>query len=702
MVFAARGILTGQASHEAGPSHGPLSQRKQSSDRQGSVKLTMTLLVRNEADILEDNIRFHHAIGVDSFIVMDNLSEDDTPAILARLAREFDIELLRQKEDDYNQWQWVTEMARRAARDHGADWVINNDADEFWLPEAGDLKQLLASLPDSTSSLRVMRHNAVVGCAGGAPLEGHSHPRHSDIFEVRSRNQLGHLLPGKVLHRASEVVTVAQGNHGVSDLPGQEEAAGARLRILHFPYRSLINYKAKIRLGGAAYGRNTDLPTGVGATWRDHYRGLDTGVVDRFWTELAQTPEEQVIGRYAGHLFHDNRLAAVLNGDVGQAEAASQAAPPQRERAHAGGGAEVLAQARSQLLGSTATMVRDFSAGQAHFIDRVGRNLRWQRPMYFNLRFAINSAEAHEARLRALITGKGPTALAADFVGLRDVFSLFPRNDHMRPFLAALLQASQSTAVQRLRADCAGRRVILHTSCHPRLAATQETHRSFAPLEADGDRRWHHVFLLGTTEVRSEEETPLTFFYDGQILQVPVPDNYESLHRKLFYAYMLFDLLTEPELVVKIDDNILLEDAAGFVAMVDRAAGAGLPCAGRRVGGERHDGQWHGWHIGKCADPLIEARGYQYPLPRAYAAGGYGYLLNREGLAACSYMYLSMKAFFAMQAVGLEDACVGHALYAKGLELLDVSGPDHLLALPGLTTKEYQRRQMGWSQQVTL
>lgn len=39
-------------------------------------KITMTLLVRNEADILEDNIRFHHAMGVDSFIVMDNLSTD--------------------------------------------------------------------------------------------------------------------------------------------------------------------------------------------------------------------------------------------------------------------------------------------------------------------------------------------------------------------------------------------------------------------------------------------------------------------------------------------------------------------------------------------------------------------------------------------------------------------------------------------------
>lgn len=113
-------------------------------------KITMTLLVRNEADILEDNIRFHHAMGVDSFIVMDNLSTDSTPQILDRLAREIPITILRQEQDDYSQSVWVTDMARQAAQDHGADWVINNDADEFWLPRQGDLKSLLAGLSPQT------------------------------------------------------------------------------------------------------------------------------------------------------------------------------------------------------------------------------------------------------------------------------------------------------------------------------------------------------------------------------------------------------------------------------------------------------------------------------------------------------------------------------------------------------------------------
>ena len=69
-----------------------------------------------------------------------------------------------------------------------------------------------------------------------------------------------------------------------------------------------------------------------------------------------------------------------------------------------------------------------------------------------------------------------------------------------------------------------------------------------------------------------------------------------------------------------------------------------------------------------------------------YAAGGYGYILGRRGLGACAYAYLAMKEFFAMPVAGLEDIFVGQALDAQNLDLFDLSSPEHLLALPGLTT----------------
>lgn len=44
----------------------------------------MTLLVRNEADIIETNLLFHRQMGVDGFIVTDNNSTDETANILRK------------------------------------------------------------------------------------------------------------------------------------------------------------------------------------------------------------------------------------------------------------------------------------------------------------------------------------------------------------------------------------------------------------------------------------------------------------------------------------------------------------------------------------------------------------------------------------------------------------------------------------------
>lgn len=50
------------------------------------MKVVMTLLVRDEEDILRENLEFHLARGVDEIILMDNLSADGS----ASIAREYE------------------------------------------------------------------------------------------------------------------------------------------------------------------------------------------------------------------------------------------------------------------------------------------------------------------------------------------------------------------------------------------------------------------------------------------------------------------------------------------------------------------------------------------------------------------------------------------------------------------------------------
>lgn len=621
--------------------------------------ITMTLLVRDEEDIIADTIRFHHGLGVDRFIVMDNLSRDATPQILAALAAEIPITLLHQAQDTYAQGEWVTQMARQAAAE-GADWVINGDADEFWLPAQGNLKDWLAAVPDEVAVVDVTRHNAVL-LRGKDPLASSTDPRVSALFETQSRSAIDKPLPAKCLHRAGAAVVVRQGNHGVSGLKGRSMAAGAALRILHFPYRRLGHYRRKVTLGGAAYERNRDpaLPALAGATWRAHYQQIDSGVVEAFWSGMTLSPQQARVAQLSGQLFSEPRLAAVLSGAPAQAAA--------------------LALAHRQLCERTAAVVREFSEQSVAPLLQLPPE-DWPRyPLYYNLEFCIRGAQQHQRAITSLPLQAGAAALAQQFPALRDAFSLFPRNAALPQFLAALLAQTRPEDVARLRQDCAGRRVILHTSCLPRLAQARASQRSFAALP-----ELQHILLVGDPAARPEAEMALEFSYRDGLLTVPAPDNYEGLHRKLFYAFMLLDLLASPAVLVKIDDNLHLGDAAAFSAVLDRLQHSGAAYAGWPVGAVAHSRQWHGWHLEKCDDPLIERRGYQYPLPQRYAAGGYGYVLGPQGLAACSTMYLSMKEFFSMRAIGLEDAFVGHAAQAEKLALVDIFDPERRLAMPGL------------------
>ena len=112
----------------------------------------MTLLARNEADVVDAQIAFHLHAGVDHVIATDNASTDDTAGIFERYERAGRLRLIREPADDMRQDEWVTRMARLAATEHDADWVIHADADEFWWPRGGSLEDVLATVPAATAS----------------------------------------------------------------------------------------------------------------------------------------------------------------------------------------------------------------------------------------------------------------------------------------------------------------------------------------------------------------------------------------------------------------------------------------------------------------------------------------------------------------------------------------------------------------------
>jgi hypothetical protein len=231
----------------------------------------MTLLVRDEQDIVRENLDFHLAQGVERVIVTDNGSEDGTLEILRGYEARGLVRLLLEPTDDYSQGRWVTRMARMAAED-GADWVINSDADEFWWPRTGTLGSTFEALGPEVGIVVAHRTNFVPSAEDGRAFWERMTHR-----ERRSLNPLGKPLPPKVAHRAHPEITVVQGNHRVEGVELGERVDDGSVEILHFPMRTYAQFENKIVKGGRAYARNRELPDRTGRTWRRLYELWERG-----------------------------------------------------------------------------------------------------------------------------------------------------------------------------------------------------------------------------------------------------------------------------------------------------------------------------------------------------------------------------------------------------------------------------------------
>lgn len=268
------------------------------------MPLFMTLLVRNEQDILESNLRFHLDRGVDHVIVTDNLSEDDTPGIITSFERQGLVTAISETSDDYSQSIWVSRMANMA-HDMGANWIINNDADEFWWPQSGSLSKTLADVSCDVGH---------VGRDDYIPMtpEIGTFAERMIYRKTLSTNALGKPLPPKAAHRAVQNVIVAQGNHTATARALTTQDTLDTIRIHHFPLRSYGQFEQKIVLGGQAYERNQHLPKGMGNTWRHLYQEWTAGRLPEAYAADAMDQAGAETGVAEGDLVMDTRIRDAL------------------------------------------------------------------------------------------------------------------------------------------------------------------------------------------------------------------------------------------------------------------------------------------------------------------------------------------------------------------------------------------------------
>lgn len=268
------------------------------------MKLVMTLLVRDEADIIDQQISFHLAAGVDFVVATDHDSTDGTTEVLEKYERQEVLRLLRVTEREKKQAEWVTRMARMAAVDFGADWVINSDADEFWWPRGGTLKEVLAAIPQELGVVHTFvqsflprpgdarfAERLTVRLASPSPIHD---PR--GTFRTSTR----------LLHRGVPDVVVGFGNATVRSEQLRPLRVWSPVEVLHFPIRNFGQFERKFRTKHTPAGPRMRVDT-----LRFAHAAGEGRLEDRY-REICPDDRSVEHGLAAGLLAVDNRLRDAL------------------------------------------------------------------------------------------------------------------------------------------------------------------------------------------------------------------------------------------------------------------------------------------------------------------------------------------------------------------------------------------------------
>lgn len=277
------------------------------------VKLAMTLVVRDEADVIDAQLAFHLNAGVDLVLATDHLSSDGTTEILEGYARDGYVRLFRESERWNRQGRWTTRMARLAATEHGVDWVLLSDGDEFWWPRGGSLKDVLGAIPPDLGVLHAPSRTFVP-----RPDDGRS-------FAERMTVRLAVHAPindpatpfrpvSKIAVRAHEDLVVTSGNHTIAGVPFGHLRSWHPIELLHLPLRSSEQCARKYEKTLAAWEANL---RGDLARAREL---SEQSQLESFYERVVVDDAALEAGLAAGLLARDTRLRDALRTLAGERE----------------------------------------------------------------------------------------------------------------------------------------------------------------------------------------------------------------------------------------------------------------------------------------------------------------------------------------------------------------------------------------------
>ena len=300
------------------------------------MRIVAYLGVKDEVELIERTIKHLRAIGVDLIIAVDSRSTDGTAEILQSYESKDNFWLFQMDElgrgDSEQMWlHRNTEIIRRAE----ADWVILLDADEYWLPASGSLKDCSALC--SSDILSVDRFNVPLQPSGAMMPDELIRSRYREILlfvepisnlqrELQENPHTAWIqgVPvAKVMARAKQIAGWTIGMHDAIPADGTQpvRSKSSDLIIAHLPFTTFSRFSRKVENIRHVFAKfDAYFPGQIGWHWRRWVTLADEGKLreefeKQVFTESAiANLRRQRIVRSAAELFEERMLEPRAQG----------------------------------------------------------------------------------------------------------------------------------------------------------------------------------------------------------------------------------------------------------------------------------------------------------------------------------------------------------------------------------------------------
>jgi len=242
------------------------------------AKIVLLVLPSDQGDILKDYLEWHLDLGVDLILAEDVGSSDNTHKILESFAKRGVVQWSLVPEKNRSKYRAEETLAKMAIEQHGADWIIMSDVDEFLCPQGQELRTILQmAAAANVTAISVACFNVTGPVLQSARRATEAQTLRIDKPVDPSLEQMitGDIPvpyifirhPPKTIVRASAFAGYGPGMHTVATAWG-DTGEFSELRFLHYPIRGYDKFQTRIANAAAFFVENTHLEPWWSWHWR--------------------------------------------------------------------------------------------------------------------------------------------------------------------------------------------------------------------------------------------------------------------------------------------------------------------------------------------------------------------------------------------------------------------------------------------------